>query len=216
MANDMDKILAKINKQFGLDSNILSKASDNMENLSIKRLKTPSSALNEALGGGIAQGKIVEIAGENSSGKSSIAYEFIGLTQKIAKENGEDCYCGIFETEGSYDAEYAQMLGVDLDQFYYWDQADVNAEQGLDILLSLIRSGKFKVLVVNSVAGLVPKVEEEAQLTDNQMALVARLLSKALRQVASAANKHKCTIVLINQLRESMSMFAGADSSGGK
>ena len=216
MAKEIDSILAKINKQFGLDKNVVSMASDNFEKLSIKRVPTASDAINDALYGGLALGKLTEVAGEPGAGKTSLIFETMGLNQKIAKENGEEYYCGLFETEGSYDAQYAKDLGLDLSQFVYWDQSDVTAEEGLEILISFIKSGKFRMIAINSIAGLIPRVESEGNLSDNQMALIARLLSKALRQIVGAANKHECTILLVNQLRESFSMFSSADSAGGR
>ena len=111
MAKEIDSILAKINKQFGLDKNVVSMASDNFEKLSIKRVPTASDAINDALYGGLALGKLTEVAGEPGAGKTSLIFETMGLNQKIAKENGEEYYCGLFETEGSYDAQYAKDLG---------------------------------------------------------------------------------------------------------
>lgn len=211
----IDSILNKINKDFGL-SNAVFKAGENVEALTKKRIPTASDALNSSLFGGLAEGGIVEIAGEAGSGKTSLFLETVALNQKIANENGEECFCGIFETESSYDSIYAKELGVDLDQFVYWDQRDVCAEDGLDVLISLIKSGKFKIIGVNSVAGLIPTQEEEGNLSDNKMALLARLMSRALRQIATVASSNKCTVIMINQLRETLSLYGGAESSGGR
>lgn len=206
----LQAVLQKMNKRFG--EGVVATGAEKKEELKIKYLKTPSNDLNEALYGGFARGKVVELLGEHSSGKTSI------LMETIAKAQKEDKNFNVawFETEESFDSEYAQGFGVDLSRLVYIDQREVNAETALDILLGLVSSNEFRMICVNSLAGLVPTAEAEAEFKDSQMALVARLMSKALRQFVGVCAKNDTTLIIVNQLRESFSMYSQPDSSGGK
>ena len=138
-------VMNKINKQFGV--NTVKIAGEHAEEMSIKLYPTTSPEVNEMLYGGFAQGKIIELYGPNSSGKTSLAMETVAYNMKIDPE----FTAGFFETEESYDPEYARMLGIDLDRFVYWDQREYGAEKGLDILIALVASGEFNMIIVNSV-----------------------------------------------------------------
>lgn len=170
----VNKLINDLGKKFGLETIKLGSDVEEM-----KFYKTPSNDVNEALGGyGIAVGRIIEFFGENSSGKTSFALGTIAENQRIAREkaiaDGKDNYqfmAGWFETEQSFDKKFAKELGIDLDQFVYWDQKDVTAEKGLDILISLVASGQFKIIVINSIAGLCPTAEIEGEMGDANMAL---------------------------------------------
>ena len=141
----LNQAMAKINKQFGADTVKL--VGQHLEDMKIRRYPTPSLEVNEMLCGGFVVGKIVELYGENSSGKTSLALETIAHNMKL----DPNFTAGFFETEESYDPNYAKMLGIDLDRFVYWDQQEHGAEKGLDILNALVNSGQFNMIVVNSV-----------------------------------------------------------------
>lgn len=173
-------------------------ASDIEEQLKIKYYKTPSYEVNAILGGGIPKGKIVELFGEHSCGKTSLAIEVISKNQKL----DPDFTVGWFETEGSIDPSYLKELGVDMDRLVYWDQKDVGAEKGFDILIGLVNSGEFDMIVVNSIGGLLPKKEIEDDIEKSNVALTARMLSKLFRIVTGAADKYGTSLVFINQLRQ--------------
>ena len=155
----------KINKQFGADTVRL--VGEHAEEMKVRHYETPSLEVNEMLGGGMVVGKVVELYGENSSGKTSLALETIAHNMKINPE----FTAGFFETEESYDPVYAEMLGIDLDRFVYWDQREHGAEKGLDILNALVASGEFNMIVVNSVSGLSPQKERDGNMEDVGMAL---------------------------------------------
>lgn len=148
-------VLASINKKFGVGS--VNFVADIKDKLKVRYYKTPSHEFNLMLGGGFGVGKIIELFGENSSGKTSMGLETIAFNQKA----DPDFVGGIFETEESFDPDYAATFGIDMDRFVYWDQQDSGAEKGLDILRGLVASGQFNMIIVNSVAGLTPNKEIE-------------------------------------------------------
>lgn len=203
-------VMNKINKQFG--ANTVKIAGEHTEEMSIKMYPTTSPEVNEMLYGGFAQGKIIELYGPNSSGKTSLAMETVAYNMKIDPE----FTAGFFETEESYDPEYARMLGIDLDRFVYWDQREYGAEKGLDILIALVASGEFNMIIVNSVAGLAPQREIDGNIEDSNMALVARMMSKLFRVVTGSAAKNKCSLVFINQIRSTMDQYKPEATSGGQ
>ena len=136
--------------------------------------------------------------GENSSGKTSLAIETIALDMK----NDENAYWGWYETEGSFDLDYAQQFeGFDTDRLIIWHIEDEGAEKGLDFLEAMLRTGQFKGIVINSVAGLTPSREMESEMGKQDIALQARMMSKLMRKVTGVASKNKTCMIFINQFR---------------
>lgn len=205
-------VMAGINKKFG--GSTVNFVTDIKDELEIKYYQTPSHEFNSMLGGGLARGKIVELYGENSSGKTSMIIETIAHNQK----NDPEWVAGWFETEGSIDPEQLQAFGVDMDRLVYWDQKDVGAEQGFDILRSLVSSGEFDLIAVNSVAGLCPSKEVEDEMDKANIALTARMLSKLFRVITGAADKNGTTLVFVNQIRANVGVMFGnpETTTGGK
>lgn len=205
----LKEAMNKINKQFGKDT--VTKASEAGDKLSKRIIKTPSVEFNNMLYGGL--GNIVELYGPESSGKTSLAIE------TLAKAQADDPnFVGAWlETESSVTKDILQSHGVDLSRLVYWDQQDVgNAENALDVIRSLVSSGAVDIVVVNSVAGLAPKVETEDDLEKQNIALTARLLSKFFRVITGVAAKNKVTMVFINQVRDKVGvMFGNPETTGG-
>src|SRR5579872_4999205 len=165
-------------------------------------VSTGSLGLDIALGiGGLPRGRVVEIYGPESSGKTTLALQVIAEAQKAGGG------CAFVDAEHALDAAYAQKLGVDLENLLV-SQPD-NGEQALEIVEVLIRSGGVDVVVVDSVAALVPKAEIEGEMGDAQMGLQARLMSQALRKLTGAVSKSKTCLVFINQLREKIGVMFG-------
>lgn len=208
MAMDKDKqkaldgALGKINKKFGAGT--VTKASEAEEKLTKRVIKTPSIEFNNMLGSGI-KGHI-ELFGEPGSGKTSLAIETLAYNQKL-----DPNFVGAWlETEGSVTKEILALHGVDLNRLVYWNQDDVdNAESALDIVRSLVSSGAIDVAIINSVAGLSPKVEGEDDLEKQQIGVLAKLMSKFLRVITGAANKKKVSIIFINQVRDKIGVMFG-------
>ena len=165
-------------------------------------ISSGSILLNEALGvGGYPRGRIIEIFGPESSGKTTLSLTAITEAQKRGEK------CAFIDAEHSVDPIYAQTLGVKINQLIL-SQPD-NGEQALDIVELLARSGVFSLIVVDSVAALVPKAELEGEMVENQVGLHARLMSKGLRKIAGVLSKSNTTIIFINQLREKIGVFYG-------
>lgn len=206
--------MAQINKRFG--ANAVMKASDAAASgkLTKKVIPTPSLELNDALHcGGLAG--IVELYGPNSSGKTSLAID----TLVAAQQRDPDFAAAWLETEGSVTEEILQDHGVDLDRLIFWRQEDVgNAENALDVARGFITAGDIDMMIVNSVAGLSPKVETEDDLEKQNIALVARLLSKFFRVATGVASKNDVTMVFINQVRDNVGQMFGdtTTTTGGK
>lgn len=200
----LDKSMAETNKKFGkgtinLMSNILDK-------LKIKYYKTPSFEVNLMLNGGVGVGKVIEFFGESGSGKTSLALETIAYNQK----KDSDFMAGWFETEGSYDPDYAKnVFGIDHKRCTYWDQKDYGAETGLDILRGLVSSGVYNMIVINSVAGLTPKKEIVDNIEDQNVALTARMMSKLMRVIVGMADNSGTTLIFINQMRTNIGVKYG-------
>jgi recombination protein RecA len=153
--------------------------------------------------------------GENSSGKTSLAIETIALDMK----NDPEAYWGWYETEGSFDLEYAQQFeGFDSERLIIWHIEDEGAEKGLDFLEAMLRTGQFKGIVINSVAGLTPSREMESEMGKQDIALQARMMSKLMRKVTGVASKNKTCMIFINQFRTNVgAMFGDPNvSTGGK
>ena len=215
MAMDKDKqkaldgAIGKINKQFGAGA--VTKASEAQDKLVKRTIKTPSIEFNNMLGGGMKA--FIELYGPPSSGKTSMAIETLAYNQK----NDPNFVGAWLETEGSVTKEILELHGVDLNRLVYWNQEDVdNAESALDVVRSLVASGAVDYVVINSIAGLAPKVETEDDLEKQNIALVARLLSKFFRVITGIANKNKVTIVFINQVRDKVgTMFGNPETTTG-
>ncbi len=199
--NDKDKALElamkQIQKDFGEGS--IMKLGSNLH-MNIETISTGSVNLDLALGlGGVPRGRIVEVYGAESSGKTTIALHIVAEAQKAGG------VAAFIDAEHALDPAYAKALGVDTDELLI-SQPD-NGEQALEIADMLVRSGAVDVIIIDSVAALVPKVEIEGEMADQQMGLQARLMSKALRKLTATLNKSKTTMVFINQIREKIGGF---------
>ena len=171
-------------------------------NVDVGVISSGSILLDEALGvGGYPQGRIIEIYGPESSGKTTLTLHAIAEAQKSGG------VCAFIDAEHAIDPIYAQNLGVDIDKLIL-SQPD-NGEQALDIVEMLAKSNAFSLIVVDSVAALVPKAELEGEMIDNQVGLQARLMSKGLRKIAGILAKTKTTVIFINQLREKVGVIYG-------
>ena len=201
--------LAQIEKQFGKGA--IMKLGDNSASLNISAIPTGCIDLDIALGvGGIPRGRIIEIFGPESSGKTTIALHVVAQAQKMGGT------AAFIDAEHALDPVYAESLGVNVDDLYV-SQPDTG-EQALEICESLVRSGAIDVVVVDSVAALVPKAEIEGDMGDSHVGLHARLMSQALRKLTGAINKRNCVVIFINQLREKVGvMFGNPETTpGGK
>ena len=204
----LDTALAQIERQFGKGS--VMKMSDRQAQV-IEVIPTGSIALDIALGiGGLPRGRIIEIYGPESSGKTTLTLHAIANAQAAGG------ICAFIDAEHAFDAEYAKKLGVDIDALLV-SQPDTG-EQALEIMDMLIRSGALDLVVVDSVAALVPRAEIEGEMGDSHMGLQARLMSQALRKITGALHQSKTTAIFINQLREKIGVFFGSPetTTGGK
>ena len=191
--------LSQIEKQFGKGS--VMKLGE-YQAMNVEAIPTGALGLDIALGiGGVPRGRIIEIFGPESSGKTTLALHIIAEAQKM---NGEAAF---IDAEHALDPVYAKHLGVDIDNLIV-SQPDTG-EQALEITEALVRSGALDVIVVDSVAALVPKAEIDGDMGDSHMGLQARLMSQALRKLAGAINKSKTVIIFINQLREKIGVMFG-------
>ena len=189
----------KIEKSFGKGS-IMKLGDDSFEDVDV--IPTGSVGLNAALGvGGFPRGRIIEIYGPESSGKTTLAIHAIAEAQKMGG------IAAIIDAEHAFDRFYAQKLGVDIDNLLI-SQPDCG-EQALEIAEQLIRSSAIDIIVIDSVAALTPKAEIEGEMGDNKVGLQARLMSQALRKLTSAISKTKTTCIFINQLREKIGIMFG-------
>jgi len=196
----LDTALAQIDKQFGKGS-VMRLGSD--ERAPIEVIPTGSIALDVALGiGGLPKGRIVEVYGPESSGKTTVALHAIANCQKAGG------VAVFIDAEHALDPEYAKALGVDIDALLV-SQPDTG-EQALEIADTLIRSGSIDIIVIDSVAALVPRAEIEGEMGDSHMGLQARLMSQALRKLTGVLNNTKTTAIFINQLREKIVVFFGS------
>ncbi|MBQ7261440.1 MAG: recombinase RecA [Lachnospiraceae bacterium] len=196
----LDAALAQIEKQYGKGS--VMKLGDNRKNLNVETIPTGSLSLDIALGiGGIPKGRVVEVYGPESSGKTTLTLHMIAEVQK----NGG--IAGFIDAEHALDPVYAANIGVDIDNLYI-SQPD-NGEQALEIAETMVRSGAIDIIVVDSVAALVPKAEIDGDMGDSHVGLHARLMSQALRKLTAVISKTNCTVVFINQLREKVGVMFG-------
>lgn len=189
----------KIEKTFGKGS-IMKMGDDNVQEVEV--IPTGSIALNAALGvGGYPKGRIIEIYGPESSGKTTLAIHAIAEAQKAGG------IAAFIDAEHAFDRFYAAKLGVDVDNL--WISQPDNGEQALEIAEQLIRSSAIDIIVIDSVAALTPKAEIEGDMGDNKVGLQARLMSQALRKLTSAISKTNTTCIFINQLREKIGVMFG-------
>lgn len=204
----LEAAISQVEKQFGKGS--IMKLGENSK-LNLESISTGSLDLDIALGiGGVPRGRIVEIFGPESSGKTTVALHIIAEAQK----NGGNA--AFIDAEHALDPVYAKNLGVDIENLVV-SQPDTG-EQALEICETLVRSGAIDVIVIDSVAALVPKAEIDGEMGDSHIGLQARLMSQALRKLAGAINKSKATAIFINQLREKVGvMFGNPETTpGGK
>lgn len=204
----LDAAVSQIQKQFGKGSIMkLGEATDT----NIHTFPTGSLSLDIALGvGGLPKGRIVEIYGPESSGKTTVTLHMIA---EVQKQGG---IAAFIDAEHALDPTYARKLGVDIDELYI-SQPD-NGEQALEIAETMVRSGAIDIIVVDSVAALVPRAEIEGDMGDSHMGLQARLMSQALRKLTGVISKSKCTVIFINQLRDKVGVMFGSPetTTGGK
>ena len=195
----LDQVLQDIEKQFGKGS--IMKLGDN-EKIETDVIPSGSISLDLALGiGGYPKGRIIEIYGPESSGKTTFALHAIAQAQK---KGGR---CAFIDAENALDPQYAKNLGVNIDELLL-SQPD-NGEQALEITEALVRSGSISVIVIDSVAALVPQAEIEGEMGDSHVGLQARLMSQALRKLAGVINKTNTIAIFINQLREKVGVMFG-------
>lgn len=216
MANEKDEkikalelALTQIDRQFGKGS--IMRLGDNRLQERIKVIPTGSISLDAALGiGGIPRGRIIEIFGPESSGKTTLALHVIAEAQKLGG------LAAFIDAEHALDAYYAKNLGVDTDNLLI-SQPDTG-EQALEITETLVRSGALDVIVIDSVAALVPRAEIEGEMGDAQMGLQARLMSQAMRKLAGAISKSNTSVIFINQIREKIGIMFGSPetTTGGR
>ena len=202
----LEAALGQIEKQFGKGS--VMKLGE-YTTMNVEAIPTGALSLDVALGiGGIPRGRIVEVFGPESSGKTTLTLHMIAEAQKMGGE------AAFIDAEHALDPVYAKHLGVDIDNLIV-SQPDTG-EQALEIAEALVRSGALDIIVVDSVAALVPKAEIDGDMGDSHIGLQARLMSQALRKLAGAINKSKCVIVFINQLREKVGgMFGNPETTPG-
>ena len=196
----LDAALSQIEKQYGKGA--VMKLGDPASQMNIETIPTGSISLDIALGlGGIPKGRVIEIYGPESSGKTTVTLHMIA---EVQKRGG---ICGFIDAEHALDPVYAKNIGVDVDNLYISQPDD--GEQALEITETMVRSGAIDLVVVDSVAALVPKAELEGDMGDAHVGLQARLMSQALRKLTGAIGKTNCTVVFINQLREKVGVFYG-------
>ncbi len=205
MANDdkikaLESALAHIEKQYGKGS--VMKLGDKSAHMNIETIPTGSISLDIALGlGGIPKGRIVEVYGPESSGKTTVALHMVA---EVQKRGG---IAGFIDAEHALDPAYAKNIGVDIDNLYI-SQPD-NGEQALEITETMVRSGAVDIVIVDSVAALVPKAEIDGDMGDSHVGLQARLMSQALRKLTAVISKSNCIVIFINQLREKVGVMFG-------
>ena len=196
----LDAAITQIEKAFGKGS--VMKLGGSAEKMQVETIPTGSLSLDLALGlGGIPKGRVIEIYGHESSGKTTVALHMVA---EVQKRGG---IAGFIDAEHALDPGYAKNIGVNIDELYI-SQPD-NGEQALEITETMVRSGAVDIIIVDSVAALVPKAEIDGDMGDSKMGLHARLMSQALRKLTGTINKTKCTVIFINQLREKIGVMFG-------
>ncbi len=196
----LDAAIGQIERQFGKGA--VMKLGDPSVQMNVETIPTGSLSLDIALGlGGIPKGRIVEIYGPESSGKTTVTLHMVA---EVQKRGG---IAGFIDAEHALDPVYARNIGVDVDNLYI-SQPD-NGEQALEITETMVRSGAIDIVIVDSVAALVPKAEIDGDMGDSHVGLQARLMSQALRKLTGVISKSNCTVVFINQLREKVGIMFG-------
>ena len=205
MANEdkkraLDAAIAKLEKDFGKGT--VMRLGDPSAQVAVETIPTGSLSLDLALGlGGVPKGRIVEIYGPESSGKTTVALHMIA---EVQKRGG---IAGFIDAEHAMDPVYAKNIGVDIDELYISQQD--SGDQALEITETMVRSGAMDIIVVDSVAALVPKQEIEGDMGDSHVGLQARLMSQALRKLTPVISKSNCVVIFINQLREKVGVMFG-------
>lgn len=205
MANEekmkaLDAAISQIEKQYGKGS--VMKLGDTSNQMKVETVPTGSLSLDIALGqGGLPKGRIIEIYGPESSGKTTVALHAVAEVQKAGG------IAGFIDAEHALDPIYAKNIGVDIDNLYI-SQPD-NGEQALEITETMVRSGAVDIVIVDSVAALVPKAEIDGDMGDAHVGLQARLMSQALRKLTAVISKSNCIVIFINQLREKVGIMFG-------
>lgn len=196
----LDSALHQIEKDFGKGS--IMRLGEASAKMNVETIPTGALSLDIALGvGGIPRGRVIEIYGPESSGKTTVALHMIAEAQKMGG------YAAFIDAEHALDPEYARRLGVDVDNLLI-SQPD-NGEQALEICDALVRSGAIDIVVIDSVAALVPRAEIEGEMGDSHVGLQARLMSQALRKLTGIISKSKCATIFINQIREKVGVMFG-------
>ena len=196
----LDAALGQIEKQYGKGA--VMKLGDSAANMNVETIPTGSLSLDIALGlGGVPKGRIIEVYGPESSGKTTVALHMVA---EVQKRGG---IAGFIDAEHALDPAYAKNIGVDIENLYI-SQPD-NGEQALEITETMVRSGAVDIIIVDSVAALVPKAEIDGDMGDSHVGLQARLMSQALRKLTAAISKSKCIVIFINQLREKVGVMFG-------
>ena len=196
----LEAALGHIEKQYGKGS--VMKLGESGGNMQVETVPTGSLSLDIALGvGGVPKGRIIEIYGPESSGKTTVALHMVA---EVQKRGG---IAGFIDAEHALDPVYAKNIGVDIDNLYI-SQPD-NGEQALEITETMVRSGAVDIVIVDSVAALVPKAEIDGDMGDSHVGLQARLMSQALRKLTAVISKSNCVVIFINQLREKVGVMFG-------
>ena len=196
----LDAAISNIEKQFGKGS--VMKLGDSATNMNVECIPTGSLSLDIALGlGGVPKGRVVEIYGPESSGKTTVALHMVA---EVQKRGG---IAGFIDAEHALDPVYAKNIGVDIDNLYI-SQPD-SGEQALEICETMVRSGAIDIVIVDSVAALVPKAEIDGDMGDSHVGLQARRMSQALRKLTPVVSKNNCVVIFINQLREKVGVMFG-------
>ena len=196
----LDAALGQIEKQFGKGA--VMKLGDRGAHMQIETTPTGCLSLDMALGlGGVPKGRSIEVYGPDSSGKTTVALHMVA---EVQKRGG---IAGFIDAEHALDPVYAKNIGVDIDNLYI-SQPD-NGEQALEITETMVRSGAVDIIIVDSVAALVPKAEIDGDMGDSHVGLQARLMSQALRKLTAVTSKSNCTVIFINQLREKIGVMFG-------
>lgn len=196
----LDAAISQIEKQYGAGS--IMKLGESGTHMNVETVPTGSLSLDIALGlGGIPKGRIVEIYGPESSGKTTVALHMVA---EVQKRGG---IAGFIDAEHALDPVYAKNIGVNIDELYI-SQPD-SGEQALEITETMVRSGAVDIIIVDSVAALVPKAEIDGDMGDSHVGLQARLMSQALRKLTAVISKSNCTVIFINQLREKVGVMFG-------
>ena len=205
----LDAALVQIEKNYGKGA--VMKLGDSGINMNVETIPTGSLSLDVALGlGGIPKGRVVEIYGPESSGKTTVALHMVA---EVQKRGG---IAGFIDAEHALDPVYAKNIGVDIDNLYI-SQPD-SGEQALEITETMVRSGAVDIVIVDSVAALVPRAEIDGEMGDSHVGLQARLMSQALRKLTSVIGKSGCVVIFINQLREKVGVMYGSPevTTGGR